>query len=168
MTVKDAIKSRRSIRKYKPGAVIPEEHIHYMLEAAMMAPSACNRRPWEFVVIKSDEAKETILSIHPYATHLKDASIAILVCARPELQEGIAEGYFPQDCGAAIQNILLAATDAGYGSCWCGIYPRPERVELFRKTLNLTSTPLGLVIIGTPDESPEPRGFYDETKVTVI
>ena len=168
MTVKDAIKSRRSIRKYKPGTEIPEEHIHYMLESAMMAPSACNKRPWEFVVIKSEEAKETILSIHPYATHFKDASIAILVCARPELQEGIAEGYFPQDCGAAIQNILLAATDSGYGSCWCGIYPRAERVELFRKTLNLTSTPLGLVIIGVADESPEPRGYYDETKVTFI
>ena len=54
MNTSDAIRARRSIRKYKKGTVIPKEHIHQMLEAAMMAPSACNTRPWEFVVVETD------------------------------------------------------------------------------------------------------------------
>ena len=126
MNVSDAIRKRRSIRKYKPGIKIPDEHIQKILEAGMMAPSARNTRPWEFVVLKSDEAKEKAVDIHPYAKHLKDASLGIIVCAKPS---DIAEGYYPQDCGASIENILLEALELGYGTCWCGIYPREERVE---------------------------------------
>ena len=56
MNTLETIRSRRSIRKYKPGVEIPNEDIKQILEAAMMAPSACNTRPWEFVVVK-DRAK---------------------------------------------------------------------------------------------------------------
>lgn len=99
---------------------------------------------------------------------MKDASVAILVSALPETQQDKASGYFPQDCGAAIENMLLQALDLGYGTCWCGIYPRENRVENYRNEFNITSLPLGLVIIGTADEEPQPRGFYDESKVTVL
>ncbi|MFQ9638832.1 MAG: nitroreductase family protein [Eisenbergiella sp.] len=64
MNTSDAIRSRRSIRKYKKGSVIPKEHIRLLLEAAMMAPSACNTRPWEFVVVESEEIQEKITAIH--------------------------------------------------------------------------------------------------------
>ena len=63
MNVSDAIRKRRSIRKYKKGFEIPEEHIKRILEAGMMAPSAKNTRPWEFVVLKSEEAKDKILQL---------------------------------------------------------------------------------------------------------
>ena len=128
MNVTEAIRARRSIRKYVPHVKMPEEHLHAILEAAMHAPSACNSRPWEFVVLQSDKAKEDALSIHPYASHLRDASLGILVCADEKAQSGIAKGFFPQDCGAAIENILLQSLELGYGSCWCGIYPNAERV----------------------------------------
>lgn len=91
---KEAIKARRSIRKYEK-YVMPEKDIKAILEAAMLAPSACNTRPWDFVVLKSDEAKERAVKLHPYAKHLMQASIGIMVCARPDLQEGIADGFFP-------------------------------------------------------------------------
>lgn len=168
MNTIDAIKSRRTVRKYKNGVIIPDEHIKAMLEAAMMAPSACNTRPWEFVVLKSEDAKERALKIHPAAQHLKDASIGILVCAKPDKQEGRAEGYYQQDCGAAIENILLSALELGYGSGWCGIYPRDERVQMFRDEFEISSLPLALVVVGKADEEPDARGFYDEKLVTVI
>ena len=168
MNLNDAIRARRSIRKYKSGNEISDEHIKTILEAAMMAPSACNTRPWEFIVIKSDEAKEKILSIHPSAQHFKDASVGIIVCAKPEVQTGPAVGYFPQDCGAAVENMLLQAFELGYGSCWCGIYPREERVELYKKTFDISSLPLAFVVIGVSDEEPQQKGFYDESKVTVL
>ena len=168
MNTIDAIKNRRTIRKYKNGVMIPDEHIKTILEAAMMAPSACNTRPWEYIVLKSEDAKLRALNIHPAAQHLKDASVGIIVCARPDLQNGRAEGYYPQDCGAAIENILLAALDLGYGSGWCGIYPRDERVNQFKEEFGISSLPLALVVIGESDEEPDARGFYDEKLVTII
>lgn len=168
MELKDVIKGRRSIRKYQKGVEIPDEHIKSILEAAMMAPSAKNIRPWEFVVLKSEDAKNRAVAIHPYAKYLSDASVGILVCALPEKQEGVCEGFYPQDCGAAIMNILLKSYDLGYGSCWCGIYPRVERVESFKDEFNLKSMPIALVVIGKADETPSARGYYDDEKVTVL
>lgn len=168
MNLSEAIRNRRSIRKYKGNSEMPDEHIKSILEAAMMAPSALNTRPWEFVVLKSKESKEKALKVHPYAKHLREAEIGIIVCANPEKEQGIAEGYFPQVCGAAIENILLQSLELGYGSCWCGIYPREDRVKQFREEFNLCSIPVALVVIGTADETPQAKGFYDESKVTVL
>ena len=168
MNTIDAIKTRRTVRKYKKGVIIPDEHIKSILEAAMMAPSACNTRPWEYVVLKSEAAKKRALDIHPAAQHLKDASIGIIVCARPDKQNGRAEGFYPQDCGAAIENILLASLELGYGSGWCGIYPRDERVNQFKEEFDISSLPFALVVIGEADEKPDARGFYDEKLVTFI
>lgn len=168
MTVYEALLGRRSIRKYVKGYEIPDDDITKILTAAMHAPSACNTRPWEFYVIKSEEAKAKVLSIHPYARHLETASAAILVCAKPDVQSSAAEGYFPQDCGAAVENILLSAFELGYGTCWCGIYPRDERVTLFKETFNLSSLPFGLITIGKADETPTKKGFYDESLVKYL
>ena len=93
MNTSEAIRARRSIRKYKKGTVIPKEHIHQMLEAAMMAPSACNTRPWEFVVVETEEIREQIMKSHPYTQMLKTASLAIVVCGRPDLQESVFSGF---------------------------------------------------------------------------
>ena len=51
MNVTEAIRNRRSIRKFQQGVQIPQEDLDLILEAAMMAPSARNTRPWEFVVV---------------------------------------------------------------------------------------------------------------------
>ena len=139
-----------------------------MLEAAMMAPSACNSRPWEFVVVKSEEKKQEIMEYHQYTKMLKTASVAIVVCGRPDLQSGICDGFWPQDCGAAVQNILLAAKELGYGSCWCGCYPVMERTEKIKEILSVESMPLAIVAVGEADEEPAARGFYEESKVKYL
>ena len=168
MNTSDAIRARRSIRKYKKGTVIPKEHIHQMLEAAMMAPSACNTRPWEFVVVETEEIREQIMKSHPYTQMLKTASLAIVVCGRPDLQESVCAGFWPQDCGAAIQNLLLQAKELGYGTCWCGCYPVMERVKELREILSVTSQPLAVIAVGEADEEPAARGFYDEARVKFL
>ena len=99
MNVTEAIRARRSIRKYKKGTVIPKEHIELILEAAMMAPSAGNTRPWEFIVIENRGILQKLTEINPYSRMLNTASAAILICARPELQSGICDGFWPQDRG---------------------------------------------------------------------
>lgn len=168
MNTLEAIKSRRSIRKYKPDEPVLPEHVEQILEAAMMAPSACNTRPWEFVVVKTPEMKEKIREVHPYTGMLKTAPMAIVVCGRPDLQEGVCKTFWPQDCGAAIENLLLAAKELGYGTCWCGCYPSEQRVTDLQKLLGVTSIPLAVVAIGKADEAPAARGYFDPDRVKYL
>lgn len=165
MNALETIRSRRSIRKYQAGAAIPKEDMKQILEAAMMAPSACNTRPWEFVVIENRETLDKIMAVHPYVAMLKTASLAIMVCARPDLQEAICPGYFPQDCAAAAQNILLSAKALGYGTCWCGVYPRENLIQAMKDITGVDSTPFNVIALGVADDEPAARGFYDESRV---
>lgn len=168
MNYTDVIRERRSIRKYKPDMDVPQEDIQLLLEAAMMAPSACNTRPWEFFVTKKVDVKEAIMTFMPYSKMLTTAPLAIIVCGRPDLQEGKCNGYWPQDCGAAIENLLLQAKALGYGTCWCGCYPSMDRVHALQEYLHTESVPVAVVAVGVPDEDPAPRGFFDPERVTYL
>jgi nitroreductase len=162
------IENRRSIRKFQSGKPVTKDQLNRLLEAAMSAPSACNSRPWEFIAVTKREILNEIARIHPYAKMCETAAAAIIVVAIP--QTGNPEGYFPQDCGAATQNILLEAVSMGLGTCWCGVYPKETRVSSIRDLLNIREPkiPFNVIAIGTPDESPDKRGFFEESKVTYI
>lgn len=166
MEVIDAIRNRRSIRNFKNDAVISDEHIQVLLEVAMLAPSARNSRSWEFIVLKSKEMKAKAATLSPYARHTKDASVCIIVCGLEDKTDN--EDFFQQNCAAAIENILLEATELGYGTCWCGIYPRRKRTKKFKKVFDIKSTPIALIAIGVSDEKPKPRETYDETKIRYL
>lgn len=169
MNVTQAIRDRRSVRKFQKGVVIPQEHMDLMLEAAMMAPSACNARPWEFVVVQDKEYRKKIVEIAPFSRPILEASAAILVCGRPDLQENSpAFGFFPQDCGAAIENILLQALELGYGTVWCGLYPVEDRVTNIQQLLALSSIPIAVIAVGKAAEMPEAKGYYDKQRVRYI
>ena len=167
MDCTQAIRARRSIRKFKPGASIPRQDVELMLEAAMMAPSARNLRPWEFFVVENPELKAKLRAAHPFSSMLDTASLAIVVCGRPDDQKGVVEGYWPLDCGAAVENLLLQAVALGYGACWCGCWPSP-RVSKLQDLLGTQSVPAALIAVGVPDEDPPARGFYQADKVTWI
>lgn len=168
MNVSEAIRARRSIRKYKEDAAIPKEHIEQILEAAMLAPSAQNLRPWEFLVVRNKEKLSEIMEISPYTGMLKTASLAIVVCGLPNVQEGKCGAFWPQDCGAAIENMLLEAAGLGYGTCWCGLYPNEARVQMMQEAFSVTSVPLAVIALGVPDEAPAMRGRFEPERVRYI
>ncbi len=165
-----AIKDRKSVRNYVPEATVSDEQIKELLEAAMLAPSACNSRPWAFIVVQNRDKLNKIPTIHSHTQMLTTANCAILVCADLNLQSGISEGFFPQDCGAATQNILLQAAELGLGTCWCGIYPKEDKVKDFRSLFELPSNivPFCVIALGVSAEESGSRGFYEETKVKWI
>ena len=66
MSINEIIKKRKSIRNYEKEASVTEEQIKTILEAGMLAPSACNSRPWEFIVVRNREKLEEIMKIHPF------------------------------------------------------------------------------------------------------
>jgi len=164
----ELIEKRRSIRKFQKGKSVTREQLKELLGAAMLAPSACNSRPWEFIAVTKREVLNEIAHVHPYARMCETASAAIIVVAVP--QTGMPQGYFPQDCGAATQNILLQAVSMGLGACWCGVYPKEERIGEIRKLLNIKEPkiPFNVIAIGFPDEAPERRGHYEESKAIFI
>ena len=168
MNTLDAIKNRRSIRKYKKGAEIPMEDIKAMLEAAMLAPSARNCRPWEFTVIRDRDIMTKIMDLSPYTKMMETASLAIVVCGRPVSKEGQKQDFWQQDCGAAIENLLLSALELGYGTCWCGLYPSEDRYKLMQELIDTDAIPMAVIAVGEADEEPSRRGFYDESKVRFI
>jgi len=164
MDAVEAIMTRRSIRKYKTEPV-SDELMKRILSAAMAAPTAGNQQEWEFIVITDRKILDAIPDVHPYSRMLLEAPAAILVCGN--LQTEMKEGYYPQDCAAATQNILLAAHALGLGSVWLGVHPREERVAGIRKLLGIPDhvVPVALVAIGHPAESHPGIDRYDEKKV---
>ncbi len=158
----DYILDRRSIRRFSDQK-IDDKQIKSLLTAAMYAPSAVNMQPWHFVVIDDPSMMKKIMEIHPHARMLQSASHAIVVCGDEHLQH--ADGYWVVDCGAATQNMLLAAHTMELGACWVGIHPREERLTSFSRLLQLPShvLPFALVALGYPEEQkPRPQRFHAE------
>ncbi len=162
MEVIEAILTRRSIRKYSREKVTGNQ-IEIILKAAMYAPSAMNEQPWHFIVIDDREKLNLIMEVHPYSKMLKEAGLAILVCGDERLQ--LSKGYWVVDCGAATQNLLLAAHGIGLGAVWLGVHPREERKSGIRKIFHLPDhvQPFSLISIGYPaEEKPVPQRFKPE------
>ena len=164
MELLEGIFTRRSIRKYSDEK-LTDEQIRLLLKAGMQAPSAVNCQPWHFLVITSRDTMVEITKIHPYAQMLKEDACAILVKGDTQLEHG--PGYWAVDCGAATQNILLAAHGQGLGAVWVGIHPREERKSIFKKLFELPEHihPFALISIGYPAEIKQPAHRYKEDKI---
>jgi len=160
----DGILTRRSIRKYTNKS-IPDEVIKELLEAGVSAPSAGNQQPWQFIIIDNREVLDEASQVLPNGKLLKDANKAILVCGDLNLETH--KGYWPIDCSAATQNILLAAHAKGLGACWLGIYPREERVSNLQKLFKTPEhiIPFSVISLGFPDEESKKVDRYDNSKI---
>jgi nitroreductase len=166
MDAMEAILTRRSIRKYT-GQPVSDELVKKLLQAAMSAPSAGNQQDWQFVIVRSRQMLDELGRVHPYAPS-RGAPLAIVVCG--DLQRESHAGFWPQDCAAATQNLLLAAHANGLGAVWCGCYPREERAAALARVLGLPEhvVPLALVVIGYPAETKPRQDRYDPAKVRII
>lgn len=164
MEIFDAIYGRRSIRSYTD-AEVPEEDIEVLLRAAMAAPSAGNQQPWHFVVIDDRSILDAIPEYHPYSQMLKEAPLAIAVCG--DKREEKHEGFWVQDCSAAVENLLLAAHARGLGAVWLGVYPEQDRVEGTRALLGLPDevVPLAVVAVGYPGTDKPAMDRYDPDRI---
>lgn len=97
------------------------------------------------------------------------APVGIVVCGDLHRAHDGQLSYLLQDCSAAIENLLLAATALKLGACWLGVHPREERVTHIRSLLNIPSgiIPISVIAIGWPAESPETRTRYRQEAVHV-
>lgn len=168
MNTYKTILKRRSIRKYSDG-VISNEIIDMLLQAAMAAPSARNAQPWEFYVVTN---KEVMLKLRSVSKNLDFASSAmIIVCGNTERSITKNDNdFWIQDCSAAVENILLLATELGLGTLWCGLYPVVERSDKVREYISAPNhhIPMALIHIGHADEEKEERSQYNEAFIHYV
>lgn len=157
--------SRRSIRKYKDMPV-DEKLIEKMLRAGMYAPSAGNEKPWHFIIVKDREKLNEIARVHVHAQMLKEAPLAIIVCANTSNVK-YNGAFWIQDIAASTQNILLQAEAMGIGTCWCGVYPRENLVEGVSRLFNFPEyiKPVSIIAAGYPNEIREVRERYNPDRI---
>jgi len=159
-----AIMKRRSIRAYTDKKISAAD-IKTLLRAAMMAPTARNAQEWEFIVVRDKNTFKKIVRVLPNGAMLEGADCAIIVCA--DKNKELSPGYWIGDCGAAAQNILLAATELGIASVGLGVQPKEERRAGIKKFFALPDNiePFCVVSLGYPAESKYAPDRYDEAKV---
>jgi nitroreductase len=152
MDVLEAIRTRRSIRKYDQTKDVEDEKLLKCLEAARWAPSAGNRQPWHFIVVRSKETRERLAKLHPHGVFMAQSPVVLVVLGDPER----SPKYFKCDPPIATQNFLLAAHAQGLGTCWMGVIDSPFEGEM-KQLLNVPESLriICTVSIGYPAEKPE-------------
>lgn len=171
----EVIRSRRTIRSYmqKP---VPNEHVNIILDAARWAPSAANRQPWQFIVIKSEVTRSCIqrlveenrkltisIQAEPFRTAFSkyetewicDAPVHIVVCADPKKTAPHVGGEetYKYATGAAVQNLMLAAHALDLGTCWLSMFDKNKLRALLEIPLEIDI--IGVITIGYPKEVPK-------------
>jgi len=142
----EAIRRRRSVREYT-GESIPREALIQIVDAGRWAPSGYNRQPWNFIVV-TDHDMIQALKIAAQWMENAGAIIAVVLDSR-------ASKFWLEDGSAAIENMLLACTALGYGSCWLQGYTEPKEEE-FKMLLGVPAEKrlLTLIPIGVPTRWP--------------
>lgn len=165
MTEIDWILRRRSIRKFTEQKLTSDQ-IRLLLEAAMAAPTALNLKPWKFIIVEDQNGLSELRKALPFGKI--DAPCAIVVCGDLQsVKKPVTERFWVQDCSAASQNLLLAATSLGLGSVWCGVHPINQTEKSVRKALDIPKDviPLNVIFIGYPAEEKLPRTQYSDKYV---
>jgi nitroreductase len=164
MDVLEALMTRCSIRRFETEPVA-EDAIQRMLDVLFRSPSAADARPWQFAVVDSRDVLARLETAMPGCEMLQTAPLAILVCAEPAREK--IPGFWPQDCAAAAENLLLAVHGLGLGGVWIGLYPVSDRERAVREVLGVPGglVPFALVAIGRPAEHPVLEDRYDSSRV---
>ena len=150
MDVFEAVKTRRSTRKYKD-TTVEKEKLSKVLEAARLAPSAANHQPWSFIVVSDKTIRQSLFSAYSRQWFV-DAPIIIVACGFPDKgwRRKDGEKYYPIDVAIAMQNLILAAHEMGLGTCWIAAFDEKKvkkALDIPKNVRVIAMTPLGY-----PDE----------------
>ena len=154
------IKNRRSIRSFQDKQV-PDNEIQMILEAGRWAPSASNKQPWEFYVIKDKEILKEISKSAIYGRHIKRAPFAIAIIGK----KTTSPNYYIQDTSLVSMTMMLMAWSLGIGTCWIGALNRKKVKLLLNLNENdylLTVLPMGYIKGNIP--KPTLRATLDQIK----
>lgn len=155
MEFDEVVNGRRSVRHFNVNRVVSDDDVEAVLSAAAAAPSAGNIQPWRFFVLRSLRSRERLAAVMRQRWAAA-APVVIVVCVdpRPCAARYGDRGemlYSIQDTAAAVENMLLAATSRGLGSCWIGAFD--ERAVAEAVGVSPPVSPIAVVPIGYSAES---------------
>lgn len=147
--------TRCSCRNYldKP---VGRDLVAAVLDTARLAPSACNRQPWTFIVLDTPESRRAVLGSYE-RDFIRNVSTFIVACARHDAswhRSADGKDHADIDVAIAVEHICLAATSLGLGTCWiCNFNP-----SALREALNLPDSvePVAIIPLGYPDPAVKP------------
>lgn len=149
------LKTRRSIRRYKPDPV-PDELVAQLLEAGRWAPSASNRQPWEFIVVRDVAIRQQVAQHAAFYfikwAHVGEAPLLIVLCGNA--RNPAYRRFLHEDVGLAGGQIMLQAKALGLGTCWIGALDRKAIAAILKLPEHLEI--VGLLTVGFPAEDPPP------------
>ena len=149
------LKGRRSIRRYKPDSV-PDEMVEQLLEAGRWAPSASNRQPWTFIVVRDEAVRRQVAQHAAYyfvrRVHVEEAPLLIVLCG--DVRSRVYRQFLHEDIGLAGGQMMLQAKALGLGTCWIGGLDRKAIAGILKLPDYLEI--VGLLTVGFPAEDPEP------------
>ena len=151
MDVLDAIRKRKSVRKYL-NKTIDKEKLLTILEAGRIAPSASNRQEWRFVIVRDNETKRKLADAANSQSFMGEASVVIVACA--ETDEHVmrcGQACYPIDVAIALDHITLAAVDLGLGTCWIGAFDASKVKQILSIPVNIQV--VALMPLGYPSDS---------------
>jgi nitroreductase len=148
MDVTTAIRTRRSIRRYKKKE-IPENVLKEILECARLAPSAANRQAWEMIVVRDPRLKSELVPVCKNQKFVEDCSVFLVGVEDPE------QKWSRVDVTIMMDHITLAAHEKGLGTCWIGAFDKDKVGALLGVPANRSIAVC--LTLGYPDESPEAR-----------
>jgi len=159
----EAIRTRRSVRAYKPDPV-PPAALKRVLDCARMAPSANNVQPWHFIVVRDAVKRRQLAEAAADQMFLAEAPVVIVCCGRryTDRWSWLGAHMYLVDCAIAFDHLTLAARGEGLGTCWIGAFD-PAKI---RKILRLPEDvePLAMTPLGKPAAPalPKRRKALDE------
>ena len=154
----EAIKTRRSVRKYEDTDV-SDEKLNGVLEAAVYAPSWANKQGWHILVVKSAEMRAKVAEAiegNPGARAVGQAPVLLAVCMDPELSGNMnGKPYYMVDAGILMDHLMLAAADLGLGTVFIGAFDEDK----VRPVLGVPEQYriVGLTPLGVPAKIPGER-----------
>ena len=134
MDLYEAIRTRRSVRKYR-AEPIPQEVLARVLEAARIAPSGSNRQPTRLIVVTDEEVKQKLVPMCHDQAFIAAAPVVIVACGRDiEYNRGewMERCSMVVDVAIAVDHLTLAARAEGLGTCWIGSFSNARLKEFFR------------------------------------
>jgi nitroreductase len=154
MDVIDAIRKRRSIRKYSPRDV-EEEKLTLVLEAARLSPSARNLQDWKFIVVKDAKTIKKLAVACSNQSFVAEAPVFIAACGtNTDSLMKCGQPRYTVDLSIAMSYILLEAHEQGLGTCWLGSFDEKKVKELLAVPEDVRI--VAVTPLGYPEVSPAP------------
>jgi nitroreductase len=164
MDLMEAIKTRRSIRRYK-STPVDDGLLKEVLNAARLAPSADNAQPWRIIVVMDEQTKLRLAAAANSQKFIAQAPIVLVACGIPDEALSTVGGYMSShviDVAIAVDHLTLAAHSSGLGTCWIAWF----KEEKVREALGIPEDVrvIAMTPLGYPDEAPEksPRKNLEE------